>query len=527
MQIILKGISIYKIGYGGIGIWSLPDGKKVLVKGGALPGSIVDIRVIKSKKDYIEGHLLAIKKYDTSLLNGKPICTHFFSPFQENTVEQAPHKIWCWGCKWQVMNYEAQLKLKESIVEDAFSKLSKKQEIWFLPIIWSPLQEGYRNKIEFSFGVYKQLNEEFRKAKKSGQTEEELIKTGYTKYEINSEFNLGFHKQGEFSKIVDVDHCWLISTKANQIFEHMKNLCLWSNLPVYDQKNHQGFFRHLVIREGINTGQLLVNLSVSDENLKDQEQSHYREQFLETIKNDPLLKQQVTTMVISYNNGLADIVNAPGVEMKTFRGDGYIYEKLDFTQLQHTQEECLVNFRVSPSSFFQTNTLGAQKLFSTAIKMTGHIEGNILDLYCGAGSIGLSLLKQGLWEELIWVEIVEKAIIDARYNAKINGVEDKCYFVASPAEKMLINFPELKEKIQNIWLVVIDPPREWLHPNVIKYLSDLKKEYDFKLLYISCNPITMARDIELLVGEDFKFQKIQAVDMFPHTHHIECISVLS
>ena len=323
---------------------------------------------------------------------------------------------------------------------------------------------------------------------------------------------------------------WMLITADWLAQRQIRFLNIWK-ASAYDQ-TYQSTIRKitkasLVIREGINTGQLLVNLSVSDENLKDQEQSHHREQFLETIKNDPLLKQQVTTMVISYNNGLADIVNAPEVEMKTFRGDGYIYEKLDFTQLQHTQEECLVNFRVSPSSFFQTNTLGAQKLFSTAIKMTGHIEGNILDLYCGAGSIGLSLLKQGLWEELVWVEIVEKAIIDARYNAKINGVEDKCYFVASPAEKMLINFPELKEKIQNIWLVVIDPPREWLHPNVIKYLSDLKKEYDFKLLYISCNPITMARDIELLVEEDFKFQKIQAVDMFPHTHHIECISVLS
>ena len=158
--------------------------------------------------------------------------------------------------------------------------------------------------------------------------------------------------------------------------------------------------------------------------------------------------------------------------------------------------------------------------------MAGKIEGNVLDLYCGAGSIGISLLKQGLWEELIGVEIVEKAITDAWHNAKINGIEDHVFFVASPAEKMLINYPELETKIKNIGLVVIDPPREWLHPNVISYLGNLKKEYQFKLLYISCNPITMARDVELLSTEGFKFSQVQPVDMFPQTHHIECITVL-
>ena len=158
--------------------------------------------------------------------------------------------------------------------------------------------------------------------------------------------------------------------------------------------------------------------------------------------------------------------------------------------------------------------------------MIGHIEGNVLDLYCGAGSIGLSLLKMGIGKELVGVEIVEEAIVDARHNAKINGLEARSFFVASPAEKMLINFPELKEKIQNVGLVVIDPPREGLHPNVIKHLADLKQQYAFKLLYISCNPITMARDIELLVEEGFSFKQVQGVDMFPHTHHIECISVL-
>lgn len=150
------------------------------------------------------------------------------------------------------------------------------------------------------------------------------------KYAIESNFNLGFHKQGEFSKIIDVDQCGLISTKANQVFDYFKKLCLESGLPVYDQKTHQGFFRHLVIREGINTEQLLLNLSVSDNNLTGETESELRESFLEKIKTDPFLQSTVTTMIISYNNGLADIVNSPETEIKTFRGEGSIYEKLKF-----------------------------------------------------------------------------------------------------------------------------------------------------------------------------------------------------
>lgn len=526
MQKILKNIKIYKIGYGGIGIGSLADGKKILIKGWALPGSLVDVRIVKSKKDYIEAHLIEVKKYDENLLNGTAICSHFFSPFSQTNNNAPLHKIGCWGCKWQVMNYEAQLELKSEIIKDAFSKLSKQQEISFLPIIGSPLQHSYRNKIEFSFWVYKQLEDKFRKAKKSWISESELLTQGMQKYAIESNFNLGFHKQGEFSKIIDVDQCGLISTKANQVFDYFKKLCLESGLPVYDQKTHQGFFRHLVIREGINTEQLLLNLSVSDNNLTGETESELRESFLEKIKTDPFLQSTVTTMIISYNNGLADIVNSPETEIKTFRGEGSIYEKLKFPTPNWEAEQIEVNFRIWATSFFQTNTLGAEKLFSTAIKMTGHIEGNILDLYCGAGSIGISILKQGLGNELIGVEIVEKAIIDARHNAKINGIQERAYFVASPAEKMLINYPELESKIQNIWLVIIDPPREGLHPNVISYLSNLKKNYNFKLLYISCNPITMARDIELLIAQGFEFKQIQGMDMFPHTHHIECISVL-
>jgi 23S rRNA (uracil1939-C5)-methyltransferase len=170
--------------------------------------------------------------------------------------------------------------------------------------------------------------------------------------------------------------------------------------------------------------------------------------------------------------------------------------------------------------------LGAQLLFQTAAKMVGYTKGTILDLYCGTGSIGISFLKLGMGDKLIGIEIVEEAIVDAWHNAKISLGDQEVFFAATPAEKAFTTVPEISEKLEDLWLVVVDPPRDWLHKNVITTLGELKKEHDFKLLYISCNPVTMARDIELLLQQGFSLKQIQPVDMFPQTHHIETIGVL-
>ena len=267
---------------------------------------------------------------------------------------------------------------------------------------------------------------------------------------------------------------------------------------------------------------------------------------MEDFKANEFLKKNVTTFVITYNEWLSDTVKNDQSETKVFWWDGYIHEQLNFTQSKKKEDlideeyensdsemnnETKLTFRISPFSFFQTNTLWAEKLFGTAFSMLGHFECNLLDLYCWAGSIGLSLLKMNNSKnkdaELIWIEIVEDAIRDANVNANINWLENQSFFVASPCEKVLNKFPELEEKIKNIWVVIVDPPREWLHPNVIEWIGKLKKEYKFKLLYISCNPVTMARDIEMLVKDQwFNAREVQPVDMFPHTHHIEDICVL-
>ena len=548
MKSIIKNLKVYKLWHWWIWISSLSDGKKVLIKWWALPGSTVDVTVVKRRKDYVEAHIVETKKYDEKMADGEIFCPHFFIPKWISEANAWTEKIGCGWCKWQMMSYQTQLWIKQQLVEDAFKKLNKNLEekwrkIQILPIIPSPLDKWYRNKIEFSFGVYKQQNPEFRKWIKEWKSEEEILKEWIHKYDIDANQCCGFHKQWEFAKIVNVDSCGLISEKMNQVYETIKNLCFNSWLPVFDQKTHQWFFRHLVIREWIHTQQLMVNLSISFGNL-DAEQTKLWEQLMEDFQKNEFLKKNVTTFVITYNEWLSDTVKNDQSETKVFWWDGYIHEQLNFVQNkkeivdlenenseQEVNNETKLTFRISPFSFFQTNTLWAEKLFWTAFNMLWNIEWNLLDLYCWAGSIGLSLLKQNNGKnkdsELIGIEIVEDAIRDANVNASINWLENQSFFVASPCEKVLNKFPELEEKIRNIWVVVVDPPREWLHPNVIEWIWKLKKEYKFKLLYISCNPVTMARDIEMLVNEQwFNAKEVQPVDMFPHTHHIENISVL-
>ncbi|MCX6825530.1 MAG: class I SAM-dependent RNA methyltransferase [candidate division SR1 bacterium] len=536
MAKILSRIKIDKIGYGGVGLARMSDGKRILIKGGALPGSIVDLRIVKQKKDYVEAHITRIQELDPKIVDGKVFCPHFFSLLSSNDENKQPRKIGCGGCKWQMLSYKNQMQLKEDIVNDAFTKIKRKlPELTILSMIGSPSEKNYRNKIEFSFGKYITKGGGTRDEEQGTRNKENKTSTNIESPSpksqvpgsnlVLSDWSVGFHKQGEFSKIIDIDSCGLISDGANEIFDHIKELCRTSELPVHDQMTHQGFFRHLVIREGTNTKQFLVNLSVSDHDLKERKVQQ-RKDLLEIFKNDTLLKEKVTSFVITYNNSLADVVRSQDCKTETLRGDGFIYEKLIFGEGQKAADEA-VSFRVSPFSFFQTNTLGAQQLFGQAMKMVGHIEGMILDLYCGTGTIGISFLKTGKGSKLVGIEIVEEAIQDAWYNAKINGLESKVVFLANPAEKAFTKTPEIKDKLNNLGLVIIDPPRDGLHKNVVQMICDLKKESDFKLLYISCNPVTMVRDIELLIEGGFSIKEIQPVDMFPQTHHIECIGVLT
>ncbi len=497
---LLENIKIEKIWFGGVWIVKMEDGKTLLISGGVLPGMIVDVRILKNKKDYIAWQVYAVKNFDLNVKDNKKLCKHNFifgTDYLKDKVDLPQTEIGCGWCKWQVLPYDEQIKLKEQVVKDSFFKTWFFDEVytWIVP---SKKVFNYRNKMEFSFWRYIS-----KKTHENGQVE----------YDHLSDWSLGFHKQWQFSKIIDIDDCLIAWDKINKIFKYLKLIFQKSWLPVYDQMRHTWFFRHFVVREGSNTGQFLVNLNVAtkhfENNKKDLEIWNNLQKLL---KEDNFLEENITSFMITENNGLADVVNGQDIKTYDLWWDGSIFEKLIIDDVETT-------FKVSAFSFFQTNTHQAQMLFKTAKDMLPKIKWNILDLYCGAGTIGITLLKQWIWEKLLWVEIVPDAVEDAKQNAKLNWIAQESKFIADKAEN--INF-----EAENIGLVVIDPPRSWLHKNVVNFLINLKTKYKFPLLYISCNPVTMARDLKMLEEWWWNIQNLKAVDMFPHTHHIEMVWLL-
>lgn len=496
-QKIIQHVKIEKIWYWGIGIWRHSDGRKILVQWGVLPGSVVDIVVTKSKKDFFEWRVFFVHELSKEYAERSAPCPHYLAPGLPNP-EFPIYKQGCGGCKRQQVTYEKQLSLKMQVILDSFRGIQNiigGAEV--RDILWSPEEFGYRNKIEYSFGDFKQ-------------------------WDTHNQWALGFHKQWQFSQIIDIDECLLVTDTARNLFHHIKALCKTSWLPVYNQKRHIGVLRHLVIREWINTWQFLVNLSIADAYMDESTQG-LRNIFQETIQQDEFLKKHVTTWIISINNWLGDAVYTNETIQRPLRWDGYIYEKLQFNK--HEENNIDVTFKVSANSFFQTNTHGAEVLFSESAKLLGDMSGPILDLYCGAGSIGLSYRKLGIGESLYGIEIVPDAIKDAIQNAQINHIENT-YFIAGKVEQMITSDEAFARACEDTECIIVDPPRDGLHKNIISFLVETKKQHSFKLMYISCNPVTLARDLELL-SSAFKPRVIQPVDMFPHTHHIETICLLS
>lgn len=493
---IYKNIKIEKIWYWWVWIHTLEDWKKLVIKWWVLPWSVVDCKVVKNKKDYKECQVTNILDYGNSAVCSANLCKHYML----NGENQINPSRWCWWCKWQLLDYEKQLELKDEIIYDSFRNIKDTvDKIWLKQIIPSPNLFWYRNKIEFSFWKY-------------------MVKDSDGSFAYNNQWQLWFNKQWDFSKVVDISDCKLITTNSNVIFSHLKALIKTSWLPVYDKKSHVWFFRHLVIRQWINTWMFLVNLVVSKKNLKEHDVEKW-DNLLDSIVKNEFLRENVNSFLITNNDWLADIVKWQDITTTIVFWDWYIFEKLNYWT------DISLNFRVSPFSFFQTNTKWAELLFKTSAETLWKVWWKVLDLYCWSGAIWMSLLKMWVCDTVLWVEIVEEAIVDARYNAKINWLENHTEYYSWKTEKEVYN-EYLKKDVNNISAVVVDPPRDWMHKDVIKFLLSLKVMVDYKILYISCNPVTMSRDIQLLIEWWFKLLSLQWVDMFPHTHNIEMIWLL-
>lgn len=463
---IIENIKVEKLVFWGKGFVRLDDGKVAFITGWAIPGSGVNLRIIKKKKDFYETQI-------TEVIQKSPIETGSYELFP--------------GAPWINIDYNEQLKIKQTQLEEAFFHVKRLQNnILFLPIIAAKEQFWYRNKIEFSFWKYISHKED-----------------------IFQDFNVWFHKRWEFSKVEDYNECLLIDQEQNEIYREIKQYAKNSWLPVYDQKMWVGFWRHLMMRKMHFSSEILIVLSVFPSYFDNQENTSYnKEETFEKIKFFLVWFTQkfphIKSIYISHNWNKSDTLIW---EMELIYWDTNISEQLLW-----------LTFDIWPKSFFQTNSKGAEILYSL-VKDFAHKEtfkmGRVLDLYAGTGTIGM--IFADIAQEVISVELVSEASKSGVSNAKKNNIEN-ISFVNAKVEAFLEEYLSENKKAD---LLIIDPPRAGMHP---KTLPNILKFQTKQILYVSCNPGTLVRDLQyILENSDYSIEKIQAVDMFPHTHHIETV----
>lgn len=438
------------------------EGKVVFVEK-TIPGDVVDVRIQKNKTDYAMGFPEMF--HTLSPLRIPAFCTHFGI---------------CGGCTWQNISYITQLQLKKQLVEDAFRRIGKVVDLPNLPdVIASPYEKYYRNKLEFTFSQNRWL------------TKEEM--------DISSEnLNrnaLGFHIPRKFDKILDIQHCYLQPALSNEIRLAIKSYGIIHGLEFYNLNTHAGFLRNVIIRN-TSLQQLMVIVIVAQYNepLITKLMRHLHQTFPE-----------ITSLHYVVNDKMNDTIY--DLPIHHFAGEQFITEQIENIQ-----------YRLGPKSFFQTNTEQAKNLYKIAIEMAGLQETDLVfDLYTGLGSI--ALLMADKCRKVVGVETVESAVEDARLNASINGI-DNCEFVCGNMDKMFNQ--DFVVKYGSPDVIITDPPRAGMHKDVVTQILALAPK---RIVYISCNPATQARDIQLLSAK-YRVAQLQPVDMFPHTFHIENIALL-
>lgn len=509
---ILTNLVVEEIDKKWAAIFRFPEhDRKVVVGWGLLPWMHCDVRVIKKNRNNIIGRVIAIHDMWPLADEANIRCEHYIYPERETDE----HRHGCGWCKWQALTYDQQLELKHKIVQRCMEAHRIDQTIE--SVLPAPEVRWYRNKVEYTFGNY--------------------IKWRWEEKKIHSEWSMGFHKQWMFGKIIDVDHCDLVDEKVNDIFAHLKKILV--HLPTYDQVRHVGALRYLMMRQWKNTDQVMAVLSVATNWLQEGQWDDLKKILWE----DEYLRQHVTTLLVVEHNGLGWVLADNESIRTTLRWAGTIDEEL------HVDDK-VFSFALSPKSFFQTNTTACELLYTTIAESVEFLLSNkkntetpksknnvLVDLYCGTGTIGLiiSSLVPAI-TTLVWVDEVSSSIQNAYQNAEQNSLSIPYHFFAWRTEKVMIakegilvfddEEKKLEVPIEEISVIIVDPPRSGLHASAIETLIDLKKTYpEVTLCYISCNPDTLARDLELLVSV-YSIQKIQPIDMFPHTHHIENVVAL-
>ena len=440
------------------------NGRVVFVKG-LVPGDIADIEILRIKKKHAQGKLIKLKQPSPNRI--PHVCEHFGV---------------CGGCSWQNLDYTAQLSLKQKQVSEAFKRIAAVEVGETFPIIGSEKIYHYRNKLEFTFSSKRWLAPEEMNENNFGQP------------------GLGFHVPKLFDKVIDIKECHLQPEPSNAIRLAVRDYAIRGGMDFFDLREQQGFLRNLMVRNTTD-GEVMVMLAFF------REDKPMRERLLKyLVKTFP----QITTLVYTINSKKND--SLIDLDMVTFHGNGYITEKM---KLRNGGE---LKFRISPQSFFQTNTPQANNLYAKTSEFA-EFKGdeNVFDLYTGCGTIACFIA--GEVKRVVGIENVKQAIIDARINAELNNIKNTEFF-AGDMQYMLSEDFCRHNGIPDV--AITDPPRGGMHPDTV---NDLMKLAPQKLVYISCNPSTQARDVALLSSK-YAVKKIQAVDMFPHTSHVENIALL-
>lgn len=462
---VFEDIEIIDIAEEGKGVGKAED--FVLFVEKAVPGDIADIQIYRKKKNFGEGKIVKLKK--PSQYRTEAFCEHFGT---------------CGGCKWQHMTYEAQLKFKQKTVVGALSHIAKIEVDNMLPIVPSPSDRYYRNKLEFTFSNKRWLNDG------ENRTDEQVDMDA-----------LGFHIPGRFDKILDIKHCYLQADPSNELRDQIREYAKKNGLSFYDLKNHSGALRNLIIRTS-STGELMVIVVFA---YPTEDEVKGLMGFVE--KSFP----QITSLVYIVNQKKNDTIFDQ--EVIAWKGPEYIYEEMV------NGKGKTVRFRIGPKSFYQTNSVQALKLYQITRDFAG-FKGDelVYDLYTGAGTIANFIAGQV--REVVGVEYVPSAIEDAKINSSINQIANTKFYAGDMKDVLNADFVAAHGKPD---VIITDPPRAGMHADVVNRLMEIEAE---KIVYVSCNPATQARDL-LILKEKYEVEKIQPVDMFPHTQHVENVVLLT
>lgn len=430
-----------------------------------VPGDVVDLQVKKKKSSYMEA--VAVRFHEYSPLRTEPVCRHYGV---------------CGGCKWQCLKYEEQLKAKQQQIHDNLVRIGKVDLPEIMPILGSKHVYGYRNKLEFGFSNKRWLTEEEVKAD--------------VKYDVMDA--VGFHISGAFDKILDIEECHLMDNINNEIRNDIRHYALENGLAFYDLRHNKGLLRSLMIRTS-NTGELMFLVQFRIDSDDEQKQADALMQHLaETFP-------QITSLLYVDNHKANDTFGDQ--EIHVVKGKDFIYE---------TMED--LKFKVGPKSFYQTNTEQAYELYKVARNFAG-LTGKelVYDLYTGTGTIANFVAHQA--RKVIGIEYVPEAIEDAKVNSEINGLANTLFYAGDM--KDILN-KEFIDEHGRPDVIITDPPRAGMHQDVIDTILFAAPE---RIVYVSCNPATQARDLQLL-DVDYRVVAVQPVDMFPHTQHVENVVLL-